>query len=129
LPPPLDLPVTCAVLPLPLDPGDWRLAHKTTERWIYEAGLRAARAVGATEALLLRDDGLITEGCFTNIFVERDGLLLTPPASLGLLPGVLRRHLIDEGRAAEAELRLADLEGGFFIGNALRGLMPALLME
>ena len=33
-----------------------------------------------------------------------------------------------EGRAAEAELRLADLAGGFFIGNALRGLMPALLL-
>ncbi len=128
MPAPQGQPVTCAVLPLPLDPGDWRLAHKTTERWIYEAGLRAARAAGADEALLLRDDGLITEGCFTNIFVERDGLLLTPPVGLGLLPGVLRRHLIDEGRAAVAELRLADLEGGFFIGNALRGLMPAVLL-
>ena len=121
-------PVTCAVLPLPLDPGDWRLAHKTSERWIYEAGMRAARSAGADEALLLRDDGLVTEGCFTNIFVERDGLLLTPPVGLGLLPGVLRRHLLDAGRAIEAELRLADLAGGFFIGNALRGLMPALLL-
>ena len=125
---PQNEPVTCAVLPLPLDPGDWRLAHKISERWLYEAGLRAARAAGAAEALLLRDDGLITEGCFTNIFVARDGLLLTPPLGLGLLPGVLRRHLLDEGRAAEAELRLADLAGGFFIGNALRGLMPALLL-
>ena len=129
LPAPLPAPAACAVLPLPLDTGDWRLAHKTTERWLYEAGLRAARAVGAAEALLLRDDGLVTEGCFTNIFVERDGLLLTPPASLGLLPGVLRRHLLDEGRAIEAELRLADLAGGFFIGNALRGLLPALLLD
>ena len=51
-----------------------------------------------------------------------------PPLGLGLLPGVLRRPLLDEGRAAEAELRLADLAGGFFIGNALRGLMPALLL-
>ncbi len=128
MPAPMAAPAICAVLPLPLDPGDWRLAHKTSERWIYEAGLRAARAAGAHEALLLRDDGLITEGCFTNIFVERDGLLLTPPAGLGLLPGVLRRHLINQGRAIEAELRLGDLAGGFFIGNALRGLMPALLL-
>ena len=128
MPEPLSAPVACAVLPLPLDAGDWRLAHKTSERWIYEAGLRAARAAGAAEALLLRDDGLITEGCFTNIFVERAGLLLTPPVALGLLPGVLRRHLIDEGRAVEAELRLADLAGGVFIGNALRGLLPALLL-
>ena len=34
----------------------------------------------------LRDDGLLTEGCFTNLFVERDGKLLTPPAGLGLSP-------------------------------------------
>ena len=76
----------------------------------------------------LRDDDLLTEGSFTNIFVERDGKLQTPPASLGLLPGVLRRQLIDEGRAVEANLRLDDLSGGFLIGNALRGLMPATLI-
>jgi para-aminobenzoate synthetase/4-amino-4-deoxychorismate lyase len=35
--------------------------------------------------------------------------------------------LIEEGRAREAELRLEDLENGFFIGNALRGLMRARL--
>jgi len=48
--------------------------------------------------------------------------------SLGLLPGVLRRWLLDEGRAQEAELTIADLAGGFFIGNALRGLLPARLL-
>ena len=48
-------------------------------------------------------------------------------ASLGLLPGVLRRKLLDEGRAGEAELTLDDLAGGFFIGNATRGLIPARL--
>jgi para-aminobenzoate synthetase/4-amino-4-deoxychorismate lyase len=120
--------LACAVLPLPLDPADWRLAHKTSDRWFYDAGLKAARAAGAGEALLLREDGLLTEGCFTNLFVERGGLLLTPPATLGLLPGVLRRHLLDEGRAREAELRLEDLEGGFWVGNALRGLVKARLL-
>ena len=129
LPPPPQVPVACAVLPLPLDPGDWRLAHKTTDRWLYEAGLRAAHAAGGAEALLLRDDGLLTEGCFTNIFVEEEGMLLTPPAKLGLLPGVLRRQLLEAGRAREAELRLPDLTRGFFIGNALRGLMPARLLD
>jgi para-aminobenzoate synthetase / 4-amino-4-deoxychorismate lyase len=86
-----------------------------------------ARAAGADEALFIRDDGLMTEGCFTNLFVEREGRLLTPPLRLGLLPGVLRRSLIEVGRAVEAELRIDDLEEGFLIGNALRGLMPARL--
>ena len=121
-------PATCAVLRLPLDAGDWRLRHKTSDRAFYEQALEVARGEGAQEALFLRDDGLVTEGSFTNIFVERGGMLLTPPAGLGLLPGVLRRSLIDAGRASEAELTLADLSGGFLIGNALRGLMPARLL-
>ncbi len=120
--------IACAVLPLPVSDGDWRLRHKTTDRAFYEAGLAAAKKAGAGEALFLRDDGLITEGTFTNVFVERDGTLLTPRADLGLLPGVLRRSLIDAGRAAEADLTLADLAGGFFVGNAVRGLIPARLL-
>jgi para-aminobenzoate synthetase/4-amino-4-deoxychorismate lyase len=121
-------PVICAILPLPVDPGDWRLRHKTSDRGFYEAGLAAARSAGAQEALFLRDDGRVTEGTFTNIFVERDGALLTPSASLGLLPGVLRASLIEAGRTVEADLTLTDLAGGFFVGNALRGLLPARLL-
>ena len=75
----------------------------------------------------MREDGLVTEGSYTSVFVERDGMLLTPPTELGLLPGILRGELLAEGRAREAELTLADLANGFFIGNALRGLIPARL--
>ncbi|MEY4237860.1 MAG: aminodeoxychorismate synthase component [Pseudomonadota bacterium] len=128
LPEPFPQPALCAVMRLPVDSGDWRLRHKTSDREFYDTGLRAARAAGAAEALFLRDDGLVTEGCITNLFVERDGRLLTPPAQLGLLPGVLRRSLIEAGRAVEAELTLDDLAGGFLIGNALRGLVPARLL-
>ena len=128
LPAPLDEPALCAVLPLPVDSGDWRLRHKTSDRHFYEAGLRAAQGAGAVEGLFIRDDGLVTEGCFTNLFVERDGLLLTPPAALGLLPGILRQSLLDQGRAVEAELGLDELAGGFFLGNALRGLISAELL-
>lgn len=126
---PLQNPVICAVLSLPVDAGDWRLRHKTSDRSFYEAGLRAAKAAGAQEALFLRNDGLVTEGTFTNIFVERDGLLLTPPTQLGLLPGVLRRSLIEAGGSVEAELTLYDLADGFIVGNARRGLLPAKLLS
>jgi len=128
LPPPMEGVAPCVALPLPVVPGDWRLRHKTTDRDFHEEALAVARASGAREALLVRDDGLVTEGSFTNVFVERGGVLLTPPTSLGLLPGVLRAELLVEGRAREAELALEDLADGFFIGNALRGLIPARLM-
>lgn len=117
-------PLRVAAVPLPVDTADVRLRHKTSDRAFYD---RARREGGGDEAVFLTPDGLLTEGSFTSIFVERDGVLLTPPATLGLLPGVLRAELIEEGRAAEAELRVGDLAGGFLLGNAVRGLMPATL--
>jgi para-aminobenzoate synthetase/4-amino-4-deoxychorismate lyase len=127
LPATVEGPVDCAVLPLPVVSNDWRLRHKSTDRGFYEAALQAAKDSGAYEALFVRDDGLVTEGTFTNVFVERGGKLLTPAGTLGLLPGVLRRKLLEEGRAEEAELTLHDLTGGFFVGNATRGLIAAKL--
>jgi para-aminobenzoate synthetase/4-amino-4-deoxychorismate lyase len=40
---------------------------------------------------------------------------------------VLRERLLATGEAAEGDLVAADLVGGFFLGNAVRGLMPAVL--
>lgn len=129
LPAPLAEPIKVVALPHPLDPSDWRLMHKTSDRGFYEDALRAARSLGADEALLVRADGLVTEGSWTSIFAEGpDGVLLTPPAHLGLLPGVLRDQLIAEGRAREAELTLEILNNGFWLGNALRGLIRAELI-
>ncbi len=130
LPAALDRPLVCAVLPLPVAADDWRLRHKTSDRAFYEAALRVARQAGADEALLLRDDGLITEGSLTNVFVRRsDGRLITPSAALGLLPGVLRRSLIEADKVVEGDVTLDALREGFLLGNGLRGLMPARLMD
>jgi para-aminobenzoate synthetase / 4-amino-4-deoxychorismate lyase len=115
-------PVNVVVAPLPVDPADMRLRHKTTDRGFYDAA-----RVGAFEVLFTDFDDFLTEGSFTNIFVERDGKLLTPPLSLGLLGGVLRQELIDDGSAVETKLRMHDLKNGFFIGNSVRGLLPAKL--
>lgn len=127
LPAPWPDPARAIALPLPVEAGDWRLRHKSSDRGFYEDARRVAASEGAQEAVFVRDDGLVTEGAITNIFVERGGILLTPPARLGLLPGILRGRLLAEGRAREEELTLADLEGGFLLGNALCGLLPAVL--
>ncbi|WP_235588067.1 aminodeoxychorismate synthase component I [Sphingopyxis sp. H115] len=119
-----ELPVPVAICPAPMAAGDFRLAHKTSLRDAYDA---ARRASGAAEVVFVDERGFVTEGSWSNIFVERDGQLLTPPLVVGLLPGVLRAELIEKGRAVESHLRLADLENGFFIGNSLRGLVPARL--
>ncbi len=115
-------PMQVAVVPLPVDAGDFRLRHKTSDRAFYD---EARKASGADEVLFADREGFLTEGSFTSLFVERGGMLLTPPLARGLLPSVLRRELIAGGRAIEADLTEADLGGSFYIGNSLRGLIPA----
>ncbi|HEU4960667.1 MAG TPA: aminodeoxychorismate synthase component I [Sphingomonas sp.] len=123
LPPaPLE-PVPVALVPHPFAPNDIRLAHKTSARSDY-AAVRAA--AGTFDVAMVDRDGFVTEGTLTSLFVDRDGTLVTPPLSRGLLPGVLRAELIETGRAIEGDLTPDDLAGGFFIGNALRGLIPAV---
>lgn len=113
-------PVAVAIRPREVAPRDFRLAHKTSDRSIYP------RTDGAFETLYVDADGFLTEGSFTSVFVERNGNLLTPPLTRGILPGVLRSELIETGRAVEAEITPADLAEGFLIGNALRGLVAAV---
>jgi para-aminobenzoate synthetase / 4-amino-4-deoxychorismate lyase len=119
-----DGPVEVAIAPLPVAADDFRLRHKTSDRAFYDE----ARAAGGAFETLFRDpEGFLTEGSFTSLFVEKGGKLITPPLFRGLLPGVLRARLIAEKRAREGDLVEADLAGGFFIGNAVRGLVRARL--
>ena len=117
-------PVAVAIAPLPVSADDFRLRHKTSDRGFYD---EARAAADAFEIVFTDTAGFLTEGSFTSLFVERGGTLLTPPLRRGLLPGVLRARLLDEGQAEEADLVAADLEGGFLIGNAVRGLVRARL--
>jgi len=129
LPPPAEHPWKAVLSARRVASSDPMLYHKTTRRQFYENELaRLQAAQGAHEVLFLNERGELTEGSRTNIFLERDGVLLTPALSAGLLPGTLRARLLAEGKAREAVLKPEDLEQGtLFLGNAVRGLVPARL--
>jgi branched-subunit amino acid aminotransferase/4-amino-4-deoxychorismate lyase len=116
---------SCTISSLRLTSTDALARHKTNWREVYE-GEYARHCPPQDEVLFLNERGKVVEGSRTNIFVERDGALLTPPLSAGCLPGVLREALIAEGRCREASLSPEDLTRGFFLGNSLRGLIPAV---
>ena len=104
--------------------------HKTTDRAIYDAALTTlAGEPQLFDVLFLNERGEVAEGARSNVFVERDGMLLTPPLSSGALPGVLRAELLAAGKAREAVLRPADLAAGFWLGNALRGMVRVTLQD
>jgi 4-amino-4-deoxychorismate lyase len=104
--------------------------HKTSRRELYMKARAEYQVHQADEMILLNERGEICEGTITNIFLDTgDGVLLTPALASGLLPGVLRAELLDTGRASEAVLGPADLAdaNALFVGNSLRGLIPARL--
>lgn len=55
--------------------------------------------VDAVEAILIRD-GLAVEASTSNLFIVRDGRILTPPKDRRLLPGITRDLVLDLARDA-----------------------------
>lgn len=104
------------------------LFHKTTRRELYDSEWRHYNeSAGADEVIYVNERGELAEGSRTNIFIERDGRLLTPPIGSGLLPGVLRAELLASGKAVEAVLTPEDLStaDAVYLGNSVRGLVRA----
>jgi branched-subunit amino acid aminotransferase/4-amino-4-deoxychorismate lyase len=91
-----------------------------------EEHARLSRETGCDEVVFLNERGELAEGSRTNIFVRIGGKLFTPPQSAGLLNGCLRQELLAKGECEERALTPDDLEKGeIFLGNSLRGLIPA----
>lgn len=77
------------------------------------------------EVVFLNTRGEISEGSTTNIFFAREGKLFTPEVSCGLLPGVMRRYVLEKFSVEETILYPADAEEmeECFVTNSLMGII------
>ena len=89
-----------------------------------------ARDEGAQEAILVRD-GLANEGTASNLFIVKEGLIITPPKSQHLLPGITRDLVLELAREAglpyaEASISVAELENAeeIWITSSTKEVMP-----
>lgn len=72
--------------------------------------LREARSRGADEVVILNQAGQVAEAAVSNIGFVRDGEVITPPRSAGILAGITREFLLTEvGRAAGVSVKEADV--------------------
>ncbi len=97
--------VELAVEPVSTD-NVW-LFHKTTNRGFYETARTAQPS--ADEVILWNEAGELTEATMSNLVLDLDGRLVTPPISSGLLNGTFRRHLLETGQIHERRLTSDDL--------------------
>jgi len=106
------------------------LYHKTTRRELYEKEYARASELGFADAIFLNEKGEVTEGAISNIFIEKNSKLYTPPVECGLLPGVFRRHILEtDAMASEKILFPDDLEqaDAIYVCNAIRGMRRVVL--
>ncbi|MDX6152062.1 branched-chain-amino-acid transaminase [Marinococcus sp. PL1-022] len=54
-----------------------------------------ASLAGVSEALMLNDQGYVAEGSADNIFIIRNGVLMTPPGYIGALEGITRQAILE----------------------------------
>ena len=111
--------------------GDSLLQHKVSKRHLYDEAWKAAVKLGGFDALFTNEQGFVTEGGRTSIFIRlpNSDEWLTPPVSAGLLPGVMRSALLanPQMNAREANLTINDVSmaSEIMLSNALRGAIKA----
>ena len=87
------------------------------------------------EAILLRD-GYAIEGAASNIFIVMDGILMTPPNSAALLPGVTRDLILELAKAngipcREVEIRVEQLAVAeeIWLTSSTREISPVIRLD
>jgi branched-chain amino acid aminotransferase len=63
------------------------------------------KLAGCAEALMLNHKGEVAECTADNIFIVRNGVLVTPPIDAGILEGITRKAVIELAREAGVEVR------------------------
>lgn len=98
--------------------------------------LVAARERGAYEAMMVGEGGELSEGTTSNLFVVREGVLCTPPISMGILPGITRAYVLraaaELGFPVREEVLFArDVERAeeAFLTSSLRELVPIVAID
>jgi para-aminobenzoate synthetase/4-amino-4-deoxychorismate lyase len=104
--------------------SDRFLRHKTTHRALYDSAFREAHAQGFADCLFRNTRQEMTEGAIHNVIACIDGEWVTPPLESGVLPGIYRRHLLQQGKVSERVFSLPDLlhAEAVFLCNSVRGM-------
>jgi len=127
---------TVVVSDIRVNESDPTTFHKTTAYMANLLALREAHRGRAAEAIRFNTRNRLAEGAISNVFLVRDGRLLTPPVEEGLLPGITRAAVLE--LAAEADvpaeqraLTVHDLLDAdeVFLTNSIMEVMPVARVE
>lgn len=106
------------------------LYHKTTYRPWYKDSLEEIVSGNLYDEIFINEKDELTEGSRTNVLVEIEGKLYTPPVSSGLLNGVERRKMLDNGNCFEKVITIAEFKNAknIYCINSVRGVQRVELI-
>ena len=133
---PLGTPETRGYSAVRLPDIRWRRCDIKTVALLPNVLLRQqALDLGADEAILCREDAVM-EGAATNVFLVREGIVVTPVNSTDLLPGITREVVLqlargdglacEERRVTVAELDAAD---EIWLTSSTREVVPLVELD
>ena len=104
------------------------LYHKTTQREVYEKA--EGENLNSDDVILWNEEGNLTESTIANIILNIEGSWVTPSTNCGLLRGVYRESMLENGLIEERKIHkseIADLSEITLI-NSVRGEFKAKLI-
>jgi branched-chain amino acid aminotransferase len=104
---------------------------KTTSYAENVVAVEHAHRHGASEAIFANTRDELCEGTGSNVFVVKDGAILTPPLSSGCLAGVTRDLVLEWCDAKEATLSMHDLATAdeVFLTSSTRDVHPVSAVD
>jgi branched-chain amino acid aminotransferase len=106
-------------------------SHKTTNLLTSILLKEEAGSKSAHDSIVLNTDGYVAECIVSNIFMVKDGSVITPPLDTNILPGITRRTVLDVCQnsgipASEESFKIETLTNSdeVFITNSLMEIMP-----
>jgi para-aminobenzoate synthetase/4-amino-4-deoxychorismate lyase len=96
-------------------------------RTLYDAQYKIALENGLFDYIFCNNAGEVTEGCVTNLILYAGNHYITPPVASGLLPGVMRQHLLANKTVPLIERVVTrddvNAAAALFVCNSVRGLV------
>lgn len=121
-------PVTVSIDTEPIDDSNPRVYHNTTDR--RAIATRIDRHPESDDVLMVNRLGRITESSVANVAFLIEGQWLTPPVLDGLLGGVMRSHLIEDGVIKERSVSIPEALNADAVAlvSSVRGWRPAMIV-
>ncbi len=122
-------PVKASPARQPVDSLNVWLRHSTSRREQYDQTI--VGITGVDEVLLWNEQGEVIGSTTSNLVFELNGQYYTPPLECGVMPGVYRASLIQQGRLQERRIHLDELAScnSIYLINSAIGWREVNLVE